>query len=132
MLQSLQPSKRVRKNFGKIKLVASIPNLIEIQKKSYEDSFLQLHLSENERSNRGLQAVLASIFPIQDPSNIATLEFVKYSFDNPKYDVEECIQRGLSYVAGLKVTLRLSVLDIDETTGAKEIKGIKEDRKSVV
>jgi len=126
MLQSLQPSKRVRKNFGKIKLVASIPNLIEIQKKSYEDSFLQLHLSENERSNRGLQAVLASIFPIQDPSNIATLEFVKYSFDNPKYDVEECIQRGLSYVAGLKVTLRLSVLDIDETTGAKEIKGIKE------
>ena len=126
MLQSLQPSKRVRKNFGKIKLVASIPNLIEIQKKSYEDSFLQLHLSENERSNRGLQAVLASIFPIQDPSNIATLEFVKYSFDNPKYDVEECIQRGLSYVAGLKVTLRLSILDIDETTGAKEIKGIKE------
>ena len=126
MLQSLQTSKRVRKNFGKIKLVASIPNLIEIQKKSYEDSFLQLHLPEKERSNRGLQGVLASIFPIQDPSNTATLEFVKYAFDHPKYDVEECIQRGLSYIAGLKVTLRLSVLDIDETTGAKEIKGIKE------
>ncbi len=126
MLQSLQTSKRVRKNFGKIKLVASIPNLIEIQKKSYEDSFLQLHLPEKERSNRGLQGVLASIFPICDPSNTATLEFVKYNFDQPKYDVEECIQRGLSYVAGLKVTLRLSVLDIDEATGAKEIKGIKE------
>ena len=66
MLQSLQTSKRVRKNFGKIKLVASIPNLIEIQKKSYEDSFLQLHLPEKERSNRGLQGVLASIFPIQE------------------------------------------------------------------
>ena len=126
MLQSLQTSKRVRKNFGKIKLVASIPNLIEIQKKSYEENFLQLHLSEKERSNKGAQGVLASIFPIQDPSNIANLEFVKYSFDQPKYDVDECIQRGLSYTAALKVTLRLSVLDIDEVTGAKEIKGIKE------
>ncbi len=126
MLQSLQNSKRVRKNFGKINLVASIPNLIEIQKKSYEDSFLQLYVPENEKKNRGLQNVLTSIFPIQDPSNTATLEFVKYSFDQPKFDVEECIQRGLSYVSGLKVTLRLSVWDIDETTGAKEIKGIKE------
>ncbi len=126
MSQSLQTSKRVRKNFGKIKLVASIPNLIEIQKKSYEGSFLQLGLSESERENKGLQSVLASIFPIQDPAGEATLEFVKYSFENPKYDVEECIQRGLSYVAGLRVTLRLSVWDIDEATGAKEIKGIKE------
>ncbi|RTK92362.1 MAG: DNA-directed RNA polymerase subunit beta [Rickettsiales bacterium] len=126
MLQSLQNSKRVRKNFGKINLVASIPNLIEIQKKSYEDSFLQLYVPENEKKNRGLQNVLTSIFPIQDPSNTATLEFVKYSFDQPKYDVEECVQRGLSYVSGLKVTLRLSVWDIDEATGAKEIKGIKE------
>lgn len=126
MSPSLQNSKRVRKNFGKINLVASIPNLIEIQKKSYEDSFLQLYSSEEEKKNRGLQNVLTSIFPIQDPSNTATLEFVKYSFDQPKYDVEECIQRGLSYVAALKVTLRLSVWDIDETTGAKEIKGIKE------
>ena len=126
MPQSLQTSKRVRKNFGTIKLVASIPNLIEIQKNSYEDSFMQLGLLDKERKNKGLQAVLSSIFPIQDPSNTATLEFVKYSFDAPKYDVEECIQRGLSFVAALKVTLRLSVWDVDETTGAKEIKGIKE------
>jgi DNA-directed RNA polymerase subunit beta len=126
MPQSLQTSKRVRKNFGAIKSVASIPNLIEIQKKSYEDSFLQLDLSDAERKNRGLQSVLASIFPIQDPSNSATLEFVKYSFDQPKYDVEECLKGGLSYMASLKVTLRLSVWDIDETTGAREIRGIKE------
>lgn len=126
MPQSLQTSKRVRKNFGKINLVASIPNLIEIQKKSYEDSFMQLGLPDRERKNKGLQSVLSSIFPILDPSGAATLEFVKYSFDAPKYDVEECIQRGLSFVAGLKVTLRLSVWEIDETTGAKEIKGIKE------
>ena len=126
MPQSLQTSKRVRKNFGKINLVASIPNLIEIQKKSYEDSFMQLGLGDGERKNKGLQSVLSSIFPIQDPSDTATLEFVKYSFDAPKYDVEECIQRGLSFVAGLRVTLRLSVWEVDETTGAKEIKGIKE------
>ncbi len=126
MPQSLQTSKRVRKNFGKIDLVASIPNLIEIQKKSYEDSFMQLGLSDSERKSKGLQSVLSSIFPIQDPSGSATLEFVKYSFDTPKYDVEECIQRGLSFVAGLKVTLRLSVWEVDEATGAKEIKGIKE------
>ena len=126
MPQSLQSSKRIRKNFGTIKLVASIPNLIEIQKNSYEDSFMQLGLSDNERKNKGLQSVLSSIFPIQDPSNSSTLEFVKYSFDQPKYDVDECIQRGLSFVASLKVTLRLSVWDVDEITGAKEIRGIKE------
>ncbi|MDG1436702.1 MAG: DNA-directed RNA polymerase subunit beta [Rickettsiaceae bacterium] len=126
MPQSLQTSKRIRKNFGAIKLVASIPNLIEIQKNSYENSFMQLGLSDQERKNKGLQSVLASIFPIQDPSNTSTLEFVKYSFDQPKYDVEECIQRGLSFVASLKVTLRLSVWDIDETTGARDIRGIKE------
>lgn len=126
MAQSLQTSKRVRKNFGKIKLVASIPNLIEIQKNSYEGSFLQLGVAESEKKNRGLQAVLSSIFPIKDQSNTANMDFVKYNFDAPKYDVEECLQRGLSFVAPLKVTLRLSVWDVDELTGAREIKGIKE------
>jgi len=126
MAQSLQTSKRVRKNFGKIKLVASIPNLIEIQKNSYEENFLQLGVLESKKKNRGLQAVLSSIFPIKDPTNTANLDFVKYNFDAPKYDVEECLQRGLSFVAPLKVTLRLSVWDVDELTGAREIKGIKE------
>ncbi|PCJ29506.1 MAG: DNA-directed RNA polymerase subunit beta [Rickettsiales bacterium] len=126
MPQPLQTSKRIRKNFGKIKLVASIPNLIEIQKKSYDAGFLQIDSPGDKRENKGLHSVLASIFPVQDQSNTATLEFVKYSFDAPKYDVEECIQRGVSFVAPLKVTLRLSVWDVDETTGAREIKGIKE------
>ncbi|MFK7974133.1 MAG: DNA-directed RNA polymerase subunit beta [Rickettsiaceae bacterium] len=126
MLQALQNSKRVRKNFGKINLVASIPNLIEIQKKSYESNFLQIGVSEHEKRNVGLQGVFNSVFPIQDAGSSATLEFVSYSFDTPKYDVEECVHRGLSYVAQLRVTLRLSVWDVDELTGAREIKGIKE------
>ncbi len=128
MAQSLQTSKRVRKNFGKIKLVASMPNLIEIQKNSYEENFLQLGIPESERKDKGLQAVLRSIFPIKDPSNTATLEFVKYNFDTPKYDVEECLQRGISFVAPLKVTLRLTVWEVDEVTEAREIKGIKEQQ----
>ncbi|MCC8483105.1 MAG: DNA-directed RNA polymerase subunit beta, partial [Rickettsia endosymbiont of Labidopullus appendiculatus] len=124
--QSLSIGKRIRKNFGHINLVASIPNLIEVQKNSYEKGFLQFGVRDFERENKGLQSVLSSIFPIRDPSNIAYLEFAKYEFDNPKYDVEECTQRGLSYAAPLKVTLRLSIWDIDEDTGAREIKGIKE------
>ena len=126
MAQSLQTSKRFRKNFGKIKLVASIPNLIEIQKKSYEDNFLQLRISEPDKKNKGLQSVLSSIFPIKDQSNTSSLDFVKYNFDAPKYDVEECLQRGLSFVAPLKVTLRLTVWEVDDITEAREIKGIKE------
>lgn len=126
MKQSLSIGKCVRKNFGQINLVASIPNLIEVQKNSYEKSFLQFHIKDSERENKGLQSVLSSIFPINDPSNTATLEFVKYEFGHPKYDVEECTQRGLSYAAPLKVTFRLSVWEVEEITGAREIKGIKE------
>jgi len=125
-MQVLSAKKPIRKSFGKINLVASIPNLIEVQKNSYDRDFLQLGIRSEERSNKGLQTVLKSIFPIQDPSGAATLEFVKYDFDQPKYDVEECNQRSLSFAAPLKVTLRLIVWDIDEDTGAKEIKGIKE------
>lgn len=126
MKRSSLIDKRIRKNFGQINLVASIPNLIELQKQSYQTNFLQLGILDRDRTNKGLQAVLHSIFPIHDPSNIATLEFVKYELENPKYDVDECRQRGLSYAAPLKVTLRLSIWDIDDTTGAREIKGIKE------
>lgn len=126
MVQSFSLRKSIRKNFGKVNLVASIPNLIEVQKNSYDRDFLQLGIMDIDRSNKGLQSVLKSIFPINDPSGAATLEFVKYDFDQPKYDVEECHQRGLSFAAPLKVTLRLIVWDIDEDTGSKEIKGIKE------
>ncbi|MCC2646506.1 MAG: rpoB [Rickettsiaceae bacterium] len=126
MMQSFSAHSRIRKNFGKIQLVASMPNLIEVQKTSYDTNFLQINVPVEQRENRGLQSVLSSMFPIQDPTGTATLEFLKYEFDNPKYDVEECLQRGLSFAAPLKVTLRLIVWDIDEDTGSKEIKGIKE------
>lgn len=126
MVQTFFAKKVVRKNFGKIDLVASIPNLIEVQKHSYDRDFLQLGVAEAKKDHKGLQLVLQSIFPIQDNAGSATLEFVQYSFDQPKYDVEECKQRGLSYSAPLKVTLRLIVWEIDEDTGSREIKGIKE------
>ena len=78
MAQSLSIDKRIRKNFGQINLVASIPNLIEVQKNSYQKNFLQLGIKDGERENKGLQAVLNSIFPIHDSANTANLEFVKY------------------------------------------------------
>lgn len=125
-MSSFINSKRTRKNFGKIDLVSSIPNLIEVQKISYEKSFLQLGTKDSDRENIGLQSVFNSTFPINNPANTAILEFVKYEFDSPKYDIEECKQRGVTYAAPLKITLRLSVWDIEENTGAREIKGIKE------
>ena len=114
-----------RKNFSKIDFVASIPNLIEVQKNSYEKNFLQLDVSEDERKNQGLEHVFRSILSINDNSESASLEYIKYRFDIPKYDVEECIQRNLTFSAPLKVTLRLIIWDIDEDTLAKEIKSIK-------
>jgi len=115
-----------RKNFGTIDMIASIPNLIEVQKNSYEKQFLQLNVDENSRKNQGLENVFRSILSVHDNLGYATLEYVKYRFDIPKYDVEECKQRNLTYSAPLKVTLRLIIWDIDEDTGAKDIKSIKE------
>lgn len=126
MKQSSLLSKRIRKSFGKINLVASIPNLIEVQKNSYEKGFLQLHMQDAQKENKGLQAAISSIFPITDSSKISTLEFIKYEIGDPKYDVEECSQRGLSYAAPLKVTLCLSVWEVDELSIRKGVKGIKE------
>src|SRR5436853_117271 len=117
--------KRVRKFFGKIQEVAEMPNLIEVQKASY-DQFLQIAEPQGGRPDEGLQTVFKSVFPISDFSNTSMLEFVKYEFEPPKYDVDECRQRGMTYAAPLKVTLRLIVFDIDEETGAKSVKDIKE------
>ena len=117
--------KRIRKSFGKIREVAQMPNLIEVQKSSY-DYFLQTQEPEGGRDTNGLQAVFTSIFPITDFNETSRLEFIKYDFDLPKYDVEECVQRGLTYAAPLRATLRLIVFDIDENTGNKSIKDIKE------
>ncbi|WP_420562208.1 DNA-directed RNA polymerase subunit beta [Thalassobaculum sp.] len=117
--------KRVRRSFGRIPEVAPMPNLIEVQKSSY-DAFLQMGISGEARGDVGLQEVFKSVFPIRDFSERSMLEFVRYELEEPKYDVEECQQRGLTFAAPLKVTLRLVVWDVDEETGSKSIKDIKE------
>jgi DNA-directed RNA polymerase subunit beta len=111
--------------FGKIHEVVEMPNLIEVQKQSY-DQFLMVAEPEGGRSDEGLQAVFRSVFPIRDFGERAQLEFVRYAFEPPKYDVEECQQRGMTYAAPLKVTLRLIVFDVNEETGARSVKDIKE------
>ncbi|WP_455481203.1 DNA-directed RNA polymerase subunit beta [Bartonella sp. B12(2025)] len=125
MMSQFNGRKRVRKFFGKIPEVAEMPNLIEVQKASY-DQFLMVDEPKGGRPDEGLQAVFKSVFPISDFSGTAMLEFVSYEFDLPKFDVEECRQRDLTYAAPLKVILRLIVFDVDEDTGSKDIKDIKE------
>ena len=125
MANSYTGRKRVRKSFGRIPTVAPMPNLIEVQKSSY-DYFLQMNVPPEKRGNVGLQEVFRSVFPIKDFSERGTLEFVKYELETPKYDVEECQQRGMTFAAPLKVTLRLVVWDIDEDTGARSVRDIKE------
>ncbi|MGB0478399.1 MAG: DNA-directed RNA polymerase subunit beta, partial [Parvibaculales bacterium] len=125
MSQAYAGRKRVRRSFGRIPQVVEMPNLIEVQKYSY-DQFLQVQEPDGGRDEDGLQAVFKSVFPISDFSGASMLEFVSYDFEKPKYDVEECQQRGMTYAAPLKVTLRLVVFDIDEETGAQSVKDIKE------
>ncbi|MGQ3674351.1 DNA-directed RNA polymerase subunit beta [Xanthobacter sp. TB0139] len=125
MAQTFTGRKRIRKFFGKIKEVAEMPNLIEVQKASY-DQFLQIEEPEGGRDDDGLQAVFKSVFPISDFAGAAMLEFVGYEFEPPKYDVDECRQRGMTFAAPLKVTLRLIVFDVDPDTGARSVKDIKE------
>ena len=117
--------KRVRLNFGKLTAAVPMPNLIEVQKTSY-DKFLQRDVPHEKRTKTGLNEVFQFVFPIKDFSERGTLEYVKYEFEEPKYDVEECQQRGMTYAAPLKVTLRLVVWDVDEETGARSIRDIKE------
>ena len=117
--------KRIRKSFGRIPEVAEMPNLIEVQRRSYEN-FLQMNVQPAQRQRVGLQEVLQSAFPIKDFSERAVLDFVSYELEQPKYDVEECQQRGMTFAAPLKVTLRLTVFDVDETTAVKSIRDIKE------
>ena len=126
MAQTFTGRKRVRKFFGHIREVAEMPNLIEVQKASY-DQFLMVKEPKGGRANdEGLQSVFKSVFPIGDFAGNALLEFVKYEFEAPKYDTDECRQRGMTYAAPLKVTLRLIVFDVDPDTGAKSVKDIKE------
>jgi DNA-directed RNA polymerase subunit beta len=125
MARSFTGRKRIRKNFGKIPEVARMPNLIEVQKTSY-DHFLQMDVAADARDTVGLQAVFKSVYPIRDFAERAELQFMHYDLEEPKYDVEECQQRGMTYAAPLKVTLRLVVWDVDEDTGARSIRDVKE------
>ncbi len=125
MAQTFVGRKRVRKTFGHIREVAEMPNLIEVQKRSYDD-FLMVKEPKGGRLNEGLQAVFTSVFPIKDFSERSQLEFVRYEFDDPKYDVEECQQRDLTFAAPLRATLRLITFDVNEETGARSVKDIKE------
>ena len=125
VLQSFTGKKRIRRSFGRIPEVAPMPNLIDVQRASYE-AFLQMHVAPDSRLHAGLQEVFKSVFPIDDFAGRGRLEFVYYELEEPKYDVEECIQRGMTYAAPLKVILRLIVWDVDEDTGARSIRDIKE------
>ena len=123
--RSFTGRKRVRKSFGRIPEVTEMPNLIEVQRSSY-DKFLQMDIPAEKRTKTGLQEVFESVFPIRDFSEKAEIDFVRYELEQPKYDVDECQQRGMNYAAPLKVTLRLSVFDIDEDSGLRSIRDIKE------
>ena len=125
MAHSFTGKKRIRKSFGRIPEAVTMPNLIEVQRSSYEQ-FLQRETRQPDRIDEGIQAVFKSVFPIKDFNERATLEYVSYEFEDPKYDVEECIQRDMTYAAPLKVKLRLIVFEAEEETGARSVKDIKE------
>jgi DNA-directed RNA polymerase subunit beta len=126
MAETFTGRKRMRKQFGSIREVAAMPNLIEVQKSSYDDFLMVKEPAGGRSDDHGLQAVFKSVFPISDFSGRATLEFVRYEFEPPKYDVDECMQRDMTYSAPLKVKLRLIVFDVNEETGSKSIKDVKE------
>ncbi len=117
--------RRVRKNFGKIDAVVEMPNLIEVQTNSYKQ-FLQWGVPVSQREDIGLQSVFKSVFPIHDFAGRGDLEFVKYELDAPKFDVQECLKRGLTYACAVRATLRLVVWDVDSSSGVRSIRGIKE------
>ena len=114
-----------RKNFGRIKKIVEIPNLIEIQKKSYA-RFLQRETDPSSRGNFGLQGAFRSVFPIEDFGSKCSLEFVSYAIGEARYDEQECIQKGMTYAAPLKIVVRLVVFETDRASGQKSVRDIKE------
>jgi len=116
---------RLRRSFAKIPQIVEIPDLIDIQRSSY-DRFLQINTTPDERETEGLQAVFNSVFPIKGFNDVASLEFVSYRLDEPKYTVNECRQRWNTYAAPLQVRIRLVVWDVNEETGLKTIRDVKE------
>ena len=125
MALSFTEKKNIRKNFGNLKEIISIPNLIEVQKKSYSQ-FLSSNTTVNSNLQKGLDKVFKSIFPIEELSDKATLEYLSFRLEKPKYDAEECRQRDLTYASALKPTLRLVIYDIDQESNTKQILSAKE------
>ena len=125
MSLSFTGKKRIRKSFGRIPEVVRMPNLIEVQKSSY-NQFLQKGIAHEDRGDRGMNGTFKSVFPVRDFSDRAVLEYVSFEFEPPKFDEEECQQRDITYAAPLKVKMRLVVFDIDDDTGARSVKDIKE------
>ena len=123
---SFTQKKSVRKNFGKLQETLSIPNLIEVQKNSFNEFIKQSDKKKNSLFSKGLTKVFESIFPINDASEKSSLEFISYRLGKPKFDVTECRQRSLTYSAALKATLRLVVYDIDNENNTKQILSAKE------
>ncbi|MBF0189022.1 MAG: DNA-directed RNA polymerase subunit beta, partial [Magnetococcales bacterium] len=116
---------RLRKNFGRIPTIIDIPDLIAVQKQSF-DRFLQTGVDPDVMANKGLHAVLKSVFPIEDYAGTVSLDYVSYVLGEPKYDVDECLQRGMTFSAPLKVTFRLMVWEENEDTGTKTVQEVKE------
>jgi DNA-directed RNA polymerase subunit beta len=125
MASQIQNNFRARKSYAKIGKIIEIPNLIDIQKQSYE-KFLQKDVPFEKREDIGLQGVFKSVFPIKDFSETSSIEFVSYTLDKPKYDVDECRQRGMTFAAPIKVTVRLVIWDTNEDTGSQSIRDVKE------
>ena len=127
MQLSFTQKKNIRKNFGKLVEGLSIPNLIEVQKNSYNE-FLKSKTLEDQLTelSKGIEKVFKSIFPIEDGTEKSTLEYISYKLEKPKFDVIECKQRSLSYSAALKANLRLVVYDIDPENNTKQILSAKE------
>ncbi len=125
MANAVAESRRLRRKFNKIETVVQIPNLIEVQKASY-DRFLQADVPAEQRESSGLQKVFQSVFPIRDFGETASLEFVKYELGEPKYGVDECVQRGMTYARPIKITVRLVVWDVDDEAGTRSIRDVKE------
>lgn len=125
MAYSFANNPLLRKHFAKVTNIIDIPNLIDIQKTSYK-RFLQSDVATADRKQSGLEAVFRSVFPIRDFSDTCSMEYVSYGLGTPKYDVEECHQRGMTYAAPIKVKVRLVTWDVDKDSGAQSIRDIKE------
>jgi len=124
MASVVQTNFRIRKNLGRVKRIIQVPNLIDIQKTSY-DKFLQATVPPSERAEVGLQAVFRSVFPIRDFNQTSELVFVSYNLEKPKYDVDECRQRGMTYAAPIKVTTQLMIYE-PRDNGERDVRDIKE------